>query len=392
MFEIIISWLLLFVLLYLLVTSAILVHNRFYLTELPASDKKEERQHPKISVCIPARNEEDTISGLLTSIVVQKYPDFEVLILDDQSEDSTPVILNSFKDQYPDLIIPLKGSGRPPGWLGKSWACQQLGEKASGQILLFLDADTVLKPGMLLSASAAFTKHKTDMITVWPHQIYRTWWEKTVMPIVYYTLLTLLPTYYAYKKPRLMPQSIYSRVSSLFSAANGQCIAFKRKAYHRIGGHVPVKSEIVEDVKLAKKINEAGFTMRMYTGQNTITCRMYSSQSQMFQGFRKNFFAGFDYNLSLFTFSSLLHFAVFILPFIILPASLIMNNRVWFELSVAAITMILLQRLIIALWQRWNPFYAFTHPVGVMWFQFLALTTVFDYLTRRKIKWKEREI
>lgn len=390
--EIIISWLLLLALLYLLITSVILIHNRFHLSELPSEDDMEAGNHPRISVCIPARNEEDTIPILLKSIVSQNYPDFEVLILDDQSEDKTPVIIHSFKKYYPDLIIPLKGFDRPQGWLGKSWACQQLGEKASGNILLFLDADTVLKPGMMLSVSAAFTKHKTDMITVWPHQVFRTWWEKTVMPIVYYTLLTLLPTYYAYRKPLLMPQLIYSRVSSLFSAANGQCIAFKRKAYRRIGGHASVKSEILEDVKLAKKIKEAGFTMRMYTGQNTIMCRMYSSQFQMFQGFRKNFFAGFDYNLSLFTFSSLLHFFVFILPFIILPVSLLIKNRLWLELSVAAIAIILLQRLILALWQRWNPLYAFTHPVGVLWFQCLALTTVFDYLTKRKIKWKEREI
>lgn len=388
----IISWLLLFALFYLLITSAVLVHNRLHLTELPAEDNMEDDQHPKISVCIPARNEEDTIPILLKSVVCQNYPDFEVLILDDQSEDKTPVIINTFKKNYPDLIIPLKGSDRPKGWLGKSWACQQLGKKADGRILLFLDADTILQPGMLLSVSAAFSKHNTDMITVWPHQVFKTWWEKTVMPIVYYTLLTLLPTYYAFRKPKFMPQSIYSRVSSLFSAANGQCIAFKWEAYDLIGGHTSVKSEIVEDVKLAKHINEAGFTMRMYTGLNSIKCRMYNNQFQMFQGFRKNFFAGFNYKLSLFTFSSLLHFTVFTLPFITLPVSLIMNNRIWIELSVSVISVILLQRLIIALWQRWNPFYAFTHPIGVVWFQVLALTTLFDYFTKRKVKWKEREI
>ncbi len=390
--EIIISWLLLFALLYLLITSVILVHNRFHLTELPAEDNMEDGQHLKISVCIPARNEEDTIHKLLHSVVTQNYPSFEVLILDDQSEDSTPLILKSFRQQYPDLIIPLKGTRRPQGWLGKSWACQQLGEKADGHILLFLDADTVLQPGMLPSVSAAFSKYNTDMITVWPHQVFRTWWEKTVMPIVYYTLLTLLPTFYAFRKPKFMPEYIYSRVSSLFSAANGQCIAFKREVYDKIGGHAAVKSEIVEDVKLAQNTVKAGFTMRMFTGQSSIKCRMYNSQFEMFQGFRKNFFAGFNYNLTLFSFSAVLHFAVFVLPFITLPVSLITENRLLFELSAAVISVILLQRLVIAFWQKWNPLYAFTHPVGVLWFQILALTTILDFLTKRKVKWKEREI
>src|SRR6056297_1176202 len=125
--------------------------------------------------------------------------------------------------------------------------------------------------------------------------------------------------------------------------------------------------------------------MRMYTGQSSIKCRMYNSQFEMFQGFRKNFFAGFNYNLALFSFSAILHFTVFILPFITLPVSLIAENKLPFFLSAAVISIILLQRLVVASWQKWNPLYAFTHPVGVLWFQILALTTIFDFLTKRKV-------
>jgi len=390
--EFITGWLLLFSLTCLLLTSSVFVHNLFYLTELPFFGKIKTPEYVKISVCIPARNEEKSIGRLLESIVSQTHPNFEILILDDQSGDSTSGIIKSFKNQYPDLISLIEGSDMPKGWFGKSWACHQLGVKASGDILLFIDADTVLKPGMLLSVSAAFLYHKPDMITVWPHQILYTWWEKCLIPIVYYTLLTFLPARYSYKKPLFIPQYIYSRISSFFSAANGQCIAFRKKAYQLIDGHRSVKTDIVEDVKLAKKINRAGLSLRMYTGRNTIKCRMYNNHLQIFQGFRKNFFAGFRYNFPFFFLSAAFHFVVFILPFITLPVSFIIENQLWLQLSAAVVSIILLQRVIIAFWQQWNPFYSFTHPIGVIWFQFLALTTVCDYVKKRKVKWKEREI
>ncbi|MGF1669064.1 MAG: glycosyltransferase [Balneolaceae bacterium] len=390
--EILISWLLLFALFYLLLSASILIHNRIYLTELPQSDNSIHTGHPKISVCIPARNEENVIEILLKSIVIQDYENFEVLILDDQSDDRTPDILKNFKNDYPDLIHYFEGTDQPHGWLGKSWACQQLGNIAGGEIFLFVDADTELKQGMLSSLAIAFHNDNPDMVTVWPQQILKTFWEKCVLPIVYYTLFNLLPTWYAFKKPRLMPEFIYTRMSPLFAAANGQCIAFRRSAYEQIGGHESVKSNIVEDVELAKNIKRAGFSLRMYTGLNTIKCRMYTKQSEILQGFRKNFFAGFGHSLSLFIISALLHFIVFILPFITLPLSIFTANKTWFQLSVAIITIILIQRLVIALWQRWNPLYAFTHPIGVLWFQFLAFVSLSDYFTGNRVTWKKREI
>jgi chlorobactene glucosyltransferase len=229
------TWLLFFALFYLLATSLIFLRNRFDLTPLPAvTESDENTEKPSISVCIPARNEEQNIGILLKSLQEQDYPDFDIHVLDDHSEDRTFQTVQSFQKKNDDKLFLHKGLEKPEKWLGKSWACHQLGRHSEGEILLFLDADTQLLPGALKGIAAAFDRFQTDMITVWPHQKMDSFWEKTSIPLIYYALITLLPAVYVYRDPRWMPSFLKKKFRSLFAAACGQCIAFRRKAYQKI--------------------------------------------------------------------------------------------------------------------------------------------------------------
>jgi chlorobactene glucosyltransferase len=392
MAEEILFWCLGFSLGYLLLTSLILVRNRFELTSLPAGIGNRETE-PKISVCIPARNEEKTLPVLLESLASQSYSSFSVYVLDDHSEDNTPMVLNSFQETHPGLLQVLQGEEKPKDWLGKPWACHQLGLAADGDILLFLDADTrLLNPGTLAAVASAFEQNKTDMITVWPQQELLTFWEKTLIPLIYYGLVTILPAIYVYRKPRWMPSFIYSRFSTSFAAANGQCIAFRRESYQTIGGHEPVKDRIVEDVELAKTAKQKGLTLRMFHGVGFIACRMYESGREIFSGLRKNFLAGFSNSIPLFIAAALVHIAVFLVPFAAIVISLFVSMPAVFYLSAACITLILVHRLFIAAWFRWDPLYAFTHPLGVLFFQWLGLVKLADHFTGRKTEWKGRKV
>lgn len=351
-----------------------------------------EDQPPLISVCIPARNEQKSLARALESVCTQNYPNMELLILDDFSEDSTPRIIQQYAETYPHLVQPVDAAPKPDHWLGKPWACQQLADHAKGDILLFLDADTVLLPRMLNHTAAAFKRHQTDMITVWPAQELGTFWEKTVIPLIYYALVTLLPAVYVYRPPRWMPSFIAKRMAPLFAAANGQCIAFTRTAYRVIGGHKAVKDEVVEDVALAKIAKTRGLSLRMFTGTGSIRCRMYHSQKELFNGLRKNFLAGFNRSIPLFTLMALLHLVVFVLPFVVLPIGIIWQYPALLFLSVANVSLILLHRVILAVWFRWNPFYGFLHPLGVLWFQRLGFWSVIDHLSGKKVQWKGRDV
>jgi len=376
---------------YLIITSFILIRNRFELTELPELPAKNE-QSKFISVCIPARNEEENIGNLLQTVLTQNYPDFEVRVLDDHSTDKTPEILQRFKKEYPNTFYIHNGEPKPENWLGKPWACQQLGNSAKGDIFLFLDSDTQLEENALEKVANGFKHYQLDMLTVWPKQLLGSFWEKTVIPLVYYALLTILPTIYVYRKPRWMPSIIYKSIRANFAAANGQCIAFTKSAYKIIDGHRSVKNEIVEDVALAKQIKMAGLQLRMFTGLQLIRCRMYQSERDMFEGFRKNFLAGFGNSLTVFIIAALLHLAVFILPFLVLAGQLFGYNPLLFFLSSAIVSLIYLQRLTISRWFQWDPLYVFLHPLGVMWFQRLGIIKIFDKLLGRKATWKGRRI
>ncbi|MEX0905065.1 MAG: glycosyltransferase family 2 protein [Balneolaceae bacterium] len=382
-------WLLSSALLYLLGTSLILARNRYELTSLP---KKSESGSHKISVCIPARNEEKNIGQLLDAVCTQSYNHFDVHVLDDQSTDSTPSILNEYSQKFPGLLNVYKGKDKPDDWVGKPWACSQLAEKSDGDILLFLDADTIPEPGFLSRTEQAFSEYQLDMLTVWPRQIMKSFWEQAVLPIVYYSFLTILPTIYVYRKPRWMPASLYRRMASVFAAACGQCIAFTRTAYQCIGGHQSVKSIVLEDVEIARQTRRKGLHLRMFEGVDSISCRMYRSESEIFEGLRKNLLAGFNHSIPRLSAGLLFHLIVFVLPFFTLITSLLLPDAFLFFLSVGIVSIILLQRLIISTWFRWNPAYAFSHPIGILWFERLGAVKISDHLTGRKTRWKDREV
>lgn len=284
------------------------------------------------------------------------------------------------------------GKPMPEGWLGKPWACRQLAELTDGELLLFLDADTVLEESALQRITNSFDTYKLDMCTVWPRQKLETAMENIVIPLIYYALVTLLPAIYVYRDPKWLPRPLKRHMRPAFAAANGQCIAITRDAYNLTGGHEAVKNEVVEDVELAKIVKSTGLTLRMFNGVDSVSCRMYRSAGEMFSGLRKNFLAGFNYSLAKFILAAFLHLIVFIIPFIGFIYSLIIGNSAIFFLSVITISIILLHRLWISNWFAWNPLYAFTHPAGVAWFQILGIVKIMDHLFKRKSDWKGRKV
>lgn len=386
----IITWLLFFALFYLIVTSLIFIRNRIELTSL--YQEKSQSYTPGISVCIPARNEEDTINTLLHSLVNQTWTQYDVHVLDDESADNTFSIAESYHKKYRDRFFVHKGEKKPDDWLGKPWACHQLAKKCDGEILLFLDADTEVQPDTLEKISASFEYYQLDMLTVWPKQKLVTFWEQSVIPVVYYTLFSLLPSIYVYRDPGWMPRFFRKKFRPKFAAACGQCLAFKRSVYHSVGGYVSVKNKVVDDVELAKIVKKNGYVLRMFSGIGSVSCRMYRNKKELFAGFRKNFLAGFNHSMPLFITAGTLHLIVFVLPFITLFISFFADDSVIFFLSVASVSLILLQRLILAVWYELNPIYSFTHPIGVLWFQFLAVVKIRDYFSGKSTHWKDRKV
>jgi chlorobactene glucosyltransferase len=243
---------------------------------------------PRVSVLVPTRNEEHNIAACIRSLLAQDYPDLEVIVVDD-SEDRTPDILQSLaKDSRLRVVI---GKDLPPGWLGKNWACHQLSQAATGEILLFTDADTRHHPSTLRDAVTALFSEKLDFLSAIPRQELQSWAERLVIPILPWSFHTFFPIALA-RRSRLRP----------LATAAGQFMLFRKRAYALISGHAGVRGSVVDDVSLAQQVVKADLPWSLMDGGARVSVRMYRSFKEVWDGLSKNLFAIFGCNLPLFCF------------------------------------------------------------------------------------------
>jgi len=325
-----------------------------------------------ISVLIPARNEEGNISESLTNLLTQDYTNLEILVLDDESSDNTGSHVTEFSHKDPRVKL-ISGQPLPPEWLGKNWACHQLSLAASGNLLIFLDADVKLIPSSI--SNLLFLRHKYpgfNMLSVFPTQIYNSFGEKLIVPLMNWILLAFLPLRF-----------IYTKQNPSFVAANGQLILIDRKSYDLIGGHTAVKDCVVEDMELARLIKTNNLKLVTAVGGDSVFCKMYDGFGTAFNGFSKNFFAGFNTNPFIFILM-LLVFEIFFLllpvlsflnPVFLIPVALILFNRI-------AISAVAHRNLILDI---------ILHPLQMILLFIIGINSIIKF-KQRKLTWKDRKI
>jgi len=231
---------------------------------------------PVVSAIIPARNEGPNIARAVRSLAIQTDV-LEIIVVDDQSQDQTPEILAELSRQYAKLRV-LRLERLPTGWLGKPHAAAAGARLASGDWLLFTDADTEHRPGSLSELRERAERESADLLSISPGQRMETWWEKGVIPLAY-TQLARLYRFDEVNDPR-----------SPAAAANGQYILIRRNIYNAIGGHEAVRHEVLEDVELARRVKSAGGKILFLPGAEWAETRMYRSFEDMWRGWTKNLF------------------------------------------------------------------------------------------------------
>jgi chlorobactene glucosyltransferase len=273
-----------------------------------------EQDAPLLSILVPARNEERCIETCVRSLVAQNYKQLEVLVLDDASSDATATIVQRISDALPgeqkERLRLLSGAPLPAEWVGKNFACHQLAQQARGDYLLFTDADTVHAPGMAGAVLATMREQHIALLTAQPEMISSSLGERLIVPLLNFTILTLLPV-------ALIPR----RPETSLATGNGQLLCFQRATYEEIGGHAALKGRILEDVLLARTVKEAGQRMIFVDALLLVRCRMYASFAEVWAGFSKNLFAFYSYNLPFALVALLLNLALFVLPPLILLAT-----------------------------------------------------------------------
>lgn len=270
-----------FVLLLGLIRFCVAGVNFFTFRYLPRKAKSDSSF--SVSVLIPARNEAHTIGKLLEGLKQFRYPRLEILVYDDHSEDATREVVKHYFAQIPELKL-MKGRPLPEGWLGKNHACYQLAQQASGDYLLFLDADTEVAPGLVERALAYTQKHHLTLLSVFPKQQVENFSEKISVPLMNWILLSLLPM-------------ILIRISKnpAFAAANGQFMFFEAPTYRSIQPHKRFRNNMVEDIAISHFYKTRRLKTDTLLGNRYIRCRMYKNLKEAVNGFSKNivrFFGG----------------------------------------------------------------------------------------------------
>ncbi len=336
-------------------------------------------KQPLVSVLIPARDEEKNIKRCINSLRKQSYSNIEILVLDDDSKDNTALQVQKICDLDRRVRL-IRGKALPRGWVGKSYACWQLGKQAKGEYLLFTDADTLHLSGSVSSSIAALDKEDMDAISVFPFQIMATFHERMVINFINFAFLCFLPIILIKKTN-----------SSLFSAGTGQFILFKKEAYEAIGGHKSVKNRIIEDVAIAKKIKEKGLRFMIYDGSQEIYCRMYNNLKQVVNGFSKFICSAFNYNLPMMFLVICTVLGLFLLPFLYLPLAVIYS---WpagtLNLITSQIIFIMIIKMTLALRFKSRIMDTVFTPVSMLYILSIAISSALEYKRGRGVFWKGR--
>lgn len=337
----------------------------------PRITRRRSQGRGMVSILIPARNEEANLADCLDAVLAQGDIVREILVYDDHSSDATPRIIGQYagRDSRIRAVTPVPLEA---GWGGKNFACYQLAKAASGECMLFIDADARLAPAAVERMHEEMRSRKLSFLSAWPGLKMQGFWERSLMPMLNFVVFSIFPA----------PLSLYFNFSSL-ALAHGACLMFERRIYFEIGGHATVRNQIFEDTQLARLWRTRKHRGLCLDGSDIVRVRMYSSIKEIWMGFEKNFYPAFQFEASFWLFIGF-HTVVFLLPFVLLLLSP-------GGFAAGAVAVILLARFLLAI--------RFKHPLPHILMQPLSeavliaigLASWWKCSTGRGVVWKGRE-
>lgn len=335
---------------------------------------------PRISIVIPARDEERGIEAAVRSHLQQDYPDFEVVVVDDRSTDATRPVLEELARADPRLRV-VAGAEPPAGWLGKPHALHQGAEASSGELLLFADADVRYSPATLREAVRLLEADRLDFVSLFPAFEMRGFWENALMPYI--------PVTYFFGLGFLANSDRHPWIAAGGGAGN----LVRRQAYAAAGGHAAMRDSVIDDIRLAMAVKRRGYRCRIVLADDRVRVRMYRGFREIWDGFTKNVafvFAG-GFGLVFLVGTALLLTAAlapvaalagFALGLPIPPGDV--------RLAAAALLLTLLLRSLLARLFAWPQWAVPTQPLmACVWCGLIVRSLYWRYV-RREVRWRGR--
>lgn len=338
---------------------------------------------PLLSVIVPARNESATIATVVGSILATTYRPFELLVVDDRSTDDTAAIVERYTADARLRLIP--GEELPHGWYGKPWACFQGYRQARGDLLLFTDADTRHQPELLAHAVGALLTEGAGLVTVSPVQRCVTFWERIVMPQIWF-LLAL----------RYSPSSVNRARKARDVIANGQFILTTRQAYEAAGTHQTVRHEVAEDLALAQTYLRRGLKLHFAFAERLMETRMYQGLAHLIEGWSKNIYLGGRRSFpdeplrrALVPLMLVLAMLYWLVPPVVLVAAVVLPQPSHLlPAALLATTLSTLFWTLICYGMGIPAFYGLGYPLGALMTLYIALRST--WRGSRRVEWRGR--
>lgn len=328
----------------------------------------------RVSVLIPARNEEATIGACVRAVLASTHPIHEVIVYNDASDDRTGEILAGIASTDDRLRV-VDGVGLPSGWVGKPHACHQLARHASGDLLVYLDADTEIAPQGLERIASLIAD--SGMLTAVPRQVMVSPAERLVLPLLHLTYTAWLPQ-----------PLVHLSSDPRFLAANGQILAVRRSVYDAVGGFAAVRGEVVDDMAFCRLVKSSGHRVRFADGYRISRCRMYTSAHEVWEGFSKNLYEGIGANPVALLGVVVLYTASFVLPYLALPALLLTGSPLAAAAALGVALNVLMRAALAARFgHSWLS--VLLHPVAVVGLLAIALNS-FVWSRQGQIRWRGR--
>ncbi|HZA62914.1 MAG TPA: glycosyltransferase [Nitrososphaeraceae archaeon] len=342
---------------------------------------------PKVSVILPARNEEKYISKCLDSLFEQDYPNFEIIAVNDSSSDKTAEIMYKYQNKSSILTV-LNAGFKPAGWIGKNWACHQGYLRANGEIFLFTDADTIHSPSVLSLAIEHLIEQKLDALTVIPRLLCQDIWTKITLPLIWSI---------SYVKYSPLRANNPKATTGYFF---GSFYVIFRKVYEAVGTHEAVKSEIVEDGALGGIVKKAKFNLRVVRGEHYVEAVWARDFSTLWHGLRRLMIPLYHQDRINASLTTIATFFLLLIPFIslfVFPFLSIMSNfntsgkDILLLVNLNTIALIGLSSAIQSKYILFNSsLYSLASPIAGTIICLAFLSSIIDAKKKEIIRWRGR--
>jgi chlorobactene glucosyltransferase len=343
---------------------------------------------PRVSILVPARNEEAALPACLESLLKLEYPDYEIILVDDDSTDATGAIGDEWarRPESRGRLKVIHNREVPPGWSGKVHALWLAESAAAGEWILATDADVVFHPAALRVAVGRAFRQGVDLLSLVPEFEFGSFWEKMVLPAFSFLLSTLFPMR-AVNNPK-----------SRRALAAGAFILMRAEVFRALGGYASIPRAVTEDLRTAQLFKRQGRRIFLAPARELLRTRMYASAGELFEGLSRSAFEGTGFSIWKVLGGVVIGLLAAVLPWAVALVAGLARAAHYrapgpgpvLELALATCALSALIYLPVLFFMRLSPLYVFTLPLAAVFYAVVSIVSMWKSLAGRGVSWKKR--